>query len=199
MSLRGLTIKSSTLPAILLISNSDLSFEIIDPFPSMSLSVHRIDRLAAPRTRFSPACVFNNAIFITYISTIYKLFHISRFSDLVTLSSVDSSQKNGIDLAHSTSSKSCCFIDSAISLAVAIRRGFVSATCAPIFIVVFGFYISNNQYILISMCFRKRLVISSNFFFTDLYSKKQYKKVKMGNQMGVLFCILAEKKRKLLV
>ena len=38
----------------------------------------------------------------------------------ITLSSVDNSQKYGIDLAHSTNNKSCCFIESAISLAVAI-------------------------------------------------------------------------------
>jgi len=41
-------------------------------------------------------------------------------NDNVTWSSSGSSQKQGIYLAHSTSIRSCCFIESLISLAVAI-------------------------------------------------------------------------------
>ncbi len=80
------------------------------PLPRISLSVQRSDRLAVPKIRFSPACVFRREI----------------------LSSVESSQNSGIDLAHSTSSRSCCFIESAISLASAIFCGWVSVTWAPI-------------------------------------------------------------------
>ncbi len=50
------------LEAIFLISNSDFSLDITKPLPKMSISVHRIDRLAMPRIKFSPACVFNKAI-----------------------------------------------------------------------------------------------------------------------------------------
>lgn len=63
MSLSGLTIRSRIFPATLLISNSDLSLDMTQPLPSISVSVHRIERRAAPRIKFSPACVFNKAIF----------------------------------------------------------------------------------------------------------------------------------------
>ena len=55
--------KSKTIDATLLISLSGLVLVIIEPLPSNSTSVQRIDRRAAPNTKFSPACVFNKAIF----------------------------------------------------------------------------------------------------------------------------------------
>ena len=62
MSLKGLTIRSSTIPATLLISLSGVLRDTIAPLPKMRVSVHRIERRAAPKIKFSPACVFNKAI-----------------------------------------------------------------------------------------------------------------------------------------
>ncbi len=63
MSRNGLTIRSNTIDATLLISLScGLFLVIIEPLPSSKTSVQRIDRRAAPSIRFSPACVFSNAI-----------------------------------------------------------------------------------------------------------------------------------------
>jgi len=64
MSLSGLTMRSSIMPAILLISNSLFSRDIIAPLPSMSMSVQRSERRAAPNIKFSPAWVLSSAIWV---------------------------------------------------------------------------------------------------------------------------------------
>uniref|UniRef100_A0A182TRC0 Uncharacterized protein n=1 Tax=Anopheles melas TaxID=34690 RepID=A0A182TRC0_9DIPT len=86
-------------------------------FPSSSMSCRCIDRRDSPSSRCSPACARSSA----------------------TWSSSCSSAKAGIDLAHSTSISSCCFIESHTSLMLANRfddrsassASFVSSSAAP--------------------------------------------------------------------
>lgn len=64
MSFSGFTIKFSTFNATLFISESSFGFICInDPFPNNRESFDRKDLRAAPNIKFSPACVFNKAIF----------------------------------------------------------------------------------------------------------------------------------------
>jgi hypothetical protein len=64
MSFNGLTIKLSTFNATLFISESSFGFICInDPLPSIRESFDLKDLRAAPNIRFSPAWVFNKAIF----------------------------------------------------------------------------------------------------------------------------------------
>lgn len=96
-SIIGFTISSMTFIAILHISCSGWFREIIRSFPSNNASPYPIERRAQPNIRCSPAW--------------------ARSRD--TWSSSGRSQKTGKYLAHSTSTNSCCFIDSTISLLVA--------------------------------------------------------------------------------